>query len=636
MLADRLHLSSAVSIRASTKPVIKQLTLATAISGCVLSGQSVNAQQSPSPIHQPLSDEYGVERKTGRASFPLPTIIAVGGTGEAQLAQSFNFSDGSYVSFALWPSLIVSEIVPPFNANGTQWQRYLEFAISYGSTTENFRILYANGGYSGTPTPEYPTGSTFIGNVFTNKHGMKITFSGTTRTVEYPNGLKVEYDNIAWSVKNNFGYSIKAEKNQTNAGSAFEFGTVRFQALNLAADYCDFQAVQLCANVSQNRQAKYEAVQDSSGGIPFAGRIELTDAAGGKTIVRNQLFSGYSKRPVAGNFGCYYPPIHHRAFPVGITWPSSTAETHTFQYSAQSSIPCGGLALDDIKMTGVVKDGVTVQYEPIRYAPGEAYGSYGGVSWFYLRSRINGQEVSYSTSFKQGEFWGQSRIALTLSRDALGRTTNYAFDTLFDIKAATYPEGNGVSRELDARYNINRLRLNPKANSGAPILDQIFTYEPTCTAATLAWCNKPRDHTDPKGNVTNYTYNDRGQVTVETKPAPSPGEPRPTVTNSYTLRTAYIKDASGNPVAAGPPISLLTRSSACRALATCAGTTDEVATEYDYGPTTGLNNLTLRGIAVTAVNDQGQMQTLRTCYQHNYFGEKIAETQPAAELAVCP
>ena len=139
-----------------------------------------------------------------------------------------------------------------------------------------------------------------------------------------------------------------------------------------------------------------------------------------------------------------------------------------------------------------------------------------------------------------------------------------------------------------------------------------------------------------RGNITEYSYNDRGQVLTETKPAPTVGAPRPKVTNTYTMRTAYIKDQNGAVVAAGPPISLLTQSSSCISTTACAGTLDEVVTTYDYGPTTGLNNLRLRGVAVTAKNNAGQLETLRTCYQYNYFGERISETKPSANVAVCP
>ena len=65
--------------------------------------------------------------------------------------------------------------------------------------------------------------------------------------------------------------------------------------------------------------------------------------------------------------------------------------------------------------------------------------------------------------------------------------------------------------------------------------------------------------------------------------------------------------------------------------ACAAGTTDLVTTAYDYGPTSGPNNLWLRGVAVTADG-----QTLRTCYGYGSLGRRISETQPNANLTSCP
>jgi hypothetical protein len=135
--------------------------------------------------------------------------------------------------------------------------------------------------------------------------------------------------------------------------------------------------------------------------------------------------------------------------------------------------------------------------------------------------------------------------------------------------------------------------------------------------------------------VTDYTYKSHGQILTETKPAPTVGAPRPKITNTYTDRTAIIRDASSNLVVAGSAISLLTKTSTCRTQSSCTGTTDEIITDYDYGAVTGANTLRLRGVAVTAANAAGQMETLRTCYSYNYFGERVSETAPAANLASC-
>ena len=71
--------------------------------------------------------------------------------------------------------------------------------------------------------------------------------------------------------------------------------------------------------------------------------------------------------------------------------------------------------------------------------------------------------------------------------------------------------------------------------------------------------------------------------------------------------------------------------------ASCAGgATDEVVTAFEYGPDSGPNNLLLRGIAVTGVNSAGVIETQRTCYGYDDYGNKISETSPLANLSVCP
>ncbi|MEP2987347.1 MAG: hypothetical protein ABJL11_17725, partial [Parasphingorhabdus sp.] len=61
------------------------------------------------------------------------------------------------------------------------------------------------------------------------------------------------------------------------------------------------------------------------------------------------------------------------------------------------------------------------------------------------------------------------------------------------------------------------------------------------------------------------------------------------------------------------------------------GAADEVITAYDYGPTSGPNNLLLRG----TVADSGGLN-LRTCYKYDQYGRKIAETQPLGTGSTCP
>jgi len=259
-----------------------------------------------------------------------------------------------------------------------------------------------------------------------------------------------------------------------------------------------------------------------------------------------------------------------------------------------------------------------------------------------IKARIDGELVSISQARRPYSYIGMARRHLIFVADIMDdgsrRETHYYYDFYDQVAGVKLPEDNGMATGRDGRNNITSVTTAPKI-AGGPTLVTLYTYEPDCTVSNKAWCNRPLTETDPMGNVTEFEYNQYGQLTKRISPAPEPGAARPTVVNEYEMRQAYIKDASGNPKPAGPPISMLVRSFTCISSATCDENTpavDKVVTEYDYGPTNGVNNLLLRGIAVTAVNADGGLETHRTCYGYNYFGERISETLPSADLTSCP
>jgi hypothetical protein len=149
-------------------------------------------------------------------------------------------------------------------------------------------------------------------------------------------------------------------------------------------------------------------------------------------------------------------------------------------------------------------------------------------------------------------------------------------------------------------------------------------------------CSKPISQTDANGNQTDYEYSAvHGGIVTETGPAPAPGGVRPQTRYSYVQRQAFILGAGGSVVAAGPPVWMLAAKSVCKTSqwngSACAVANDEVRTTYDYGPTTGLNNLNLRGEVVDAAG-----MALRTCYAYDWRGLRTSVTSPRAGLGVCP
>ncbi|MBA3908235.1 MAG: RHS repeat protein, partial [Pseudonocardiales bacterium] len=93
------------------------------------------------------------------------------------------------------------------------------------------------------------------------------------------------------------------------------------------------------------------------------------------------------------------------------------------------------------------------------------------------------------------------------------------------------------------------------------------SYDAGC--ANVKTCNQPNATTDPRGNVTDYTYDPAtGLATSVTLPAATAGGARPQTRYGYTAIGGVTK---------------LTTVSACRTSASCAGGADEVRTTIAYG-----------------------------------------------------
>lgn len=234
--------------------------------------------------------------------------------------------------------------------------------------------------------------------------------------------------------------------------------------------------------------------------------------------------------------------------------------------------------------------------------------------------------------------------------DGVNRITRYVFSTRLDLAPianvgakdntgarlmkVTFPEGNYIEYDYDDRRNVTAQRIYPKPSVGGDVLTTTLTFPATCT--NWKTCNKPTSVTDPEGNTTNYTYSpDHGGVLTITSP-PDDNGVRPQTRYEYAQRYAYYRFANGS-YGPGPTARwVLVKEEFCRTTAAvgngCAGgAADEVVTTYEYGPNSGPNNLWLRGVVVTADG-----QSLRTCYQYDAMGRRIAETQPKGTGSTCP
>lgn len=419
----------------------------------------------------------------------------------------------------------------------------------------------------------------------------------------------------------------------TLPGSTSEDITISYRAYDPAVDTHDEILIEsitkngIISEYSYNRNLpqgypEYE---------PGAGEVlnRLTDTLSGGLL---GLYEQQCDYDIANN-GAWVPDVDTVPGPEGttivITWtyyPGSPIESLSCHAAAQieALIP----TLEEMALQQSFPD-----------PPGENNPNNLNLLEMTITQSIGNEVVGTSEVIQPGDGYANKRRRLIEVIDGLNRPTEYFFNQFEELAGQKAPEGNGVLNEFDGRGNLISTTVFPKTGSTEDPTVTLYSFPSTCDDLPLAVCNSPTSMTDPLGNVTNYEYNDRGQLTKEIGPAPAPGAARPTVVNEYEERTAYIKNASGNPVAAGQPISMLIRSYTCISSATCGANTpaaDKVVTDFDYGPTTGLNNILLRGITVTAVNAAGQIETRRTCYQYNYFGERISETMPGAGLTSCP
>lgn len=205
------------------------------------------------------------------------------------------------------------------------------------------------------------------------------------------------------------------------------------------------------------------------------------------------------------------------------------------------------------------------------------------------------------------------------------------------LQSTEDPEGNITQYTIPwTTRNVNQIKRKAKPGSGLADITTSATYN--CLNAKV--CAKPQTSTDAKGQVTTYTYDaNHGGVLTETLPAV--GGITPQKRYEYTQRYAWIKDSAGTFVQSAAPMWVLVRERFCKTTnpsgSTCGGgASDEVVTDYDYGPDSGPNTLLLRGMVVTATNSNGTLESQRTCYGYDDFGRRISETKPLANLTACP
>ncbi len=157
------------------------------------------------------------------------------------------------------------------------------------------------------------------------------------------------------------------------------------------------------------------------------------------------------------------------------------------------------------------------------------------------------------------------------------------------LTSVTDPEGIKTSYKY---YLRSVMEVRRAAKPGSGLADTVVSATYTCSASIIKYCTKPITATDARGNVTDYTYDAaHGGVLTETRPAASVGGVRPQKRYTYTQIYAWYKNSAGTLVQAPGATWMLTSTSECHTLASCAGTADETRTDITYGAPGTPNNL---------------------------------------------
>ncbi|WP_181815631.1 RHS repeat domain-containing protein [Alteripontixanthobacter maritimus] len=167
-------------------------------------------------------------------------------------------------------------------------------------------------------------------------------------------------------------------------------------------------------------------------------------------------------------------------------------------------------------------------------------------------------------------------------KDASGNITTNVYDTQLRLMRTTFPEGNYVQFTRDPRGNVTSTTRVGKPGSGVANIASSANYDASCLNALK--CNKPNYIIDERGNRTDFTYDaSNGLVTRIQRPAPAPGQPRPTTDIAYTSLYAKRKDSNGNLVNQGLPQWKTALIRTCTTAASCAGSANEqrVAVAYN-------------------------------------------------------
>ncbi|WP_199798563.1 RHS repeat domain-containing protein [Erythrobacter aureus] len=433
----------------------------------------------------------------------------------------------------------------------------------------------------------YPSGSNYY-FVYTSADGVKYTFDPSptgmapVSEILHPNGIKYSFTNSASGIRiqSNTGYMLIFDR----ASSTVQKACVLNLAITAAPSgfTCPAGVPTVTYTFSPTSYGmKFTSVQHSIGGTTT----------------------------VSSNFTSRSAP-----YTESYTRPGQSQPYLVNEYAVETFC---SMATGPSRQT--YADGHVIDYIWDMTGSGECLG--GVVPLVHGWTDNPGTSMAASTSLGWGVVQLSSRntpavtpTPVTVS-DPLGRVsgTTYSGDHR-RVTSTTKPGGVKLQLGYSGDSLTSRTEI---ASGGGQSRGVSWTYD--CSVAIN--CDKPITHTDPSGNVSNYSYSPvHGGILTSTAPAPTPGAARPQTRTTWRQYTAFFSGGSGT-------IWLPSSTSSCISQASCAGTADEIKTTYTYD--TSRNLLPL---SVTVASGDGS-QSRTTSWTYDGAGNKLSEDGPAAGTA---
>lgn len=197
-----------------------------------------------------------------------------------------------------------------------------------------------------------------------------------------------------------------------------------------------------------------------------------------------------------------------------------------------------------------------------------------------------------------------------------GTTTDYKYDSFGRLKESDW---DGLLKKINYPYAYNGICSNYR-----------FCHKPSSVSNRYSpWKGESPEYTT-------YSYHSSsGQITAIKHPANNQGV-NPKKVFSYQQYYARFINSAGNLTTSNLPIWLVSSQFSCKNSdvvnnTSCAGG-DKITTTYNYGSGNAANNLFLIG---STLSTEGEVETYRTCYKYDKYGNLIGETQPKAGVTNC-